>query len=85
MEYGVQQSHPFRRSLVTKKMGNSMNKRNQEERRVCGTVLLWGGEIKLWGGHESEEAMHAANGTTPPNIEEIYDKSGQDEYLVNFI
>lgn len=62
-----------------------MNKRNQEVRQVCGTVLLWGGEIKEWGGHESEEAMHAANGTTPPNIAEIYEKSGPDDDLGNFI
>lgn len=61
-----------------------MSKRNQE-RRLCGTVLLWEGKIKLWGGHESEEAMHAAQGTTMPKVIKTADEECQHDDLGNFI
>ena len=47
-------------------MENPIDKSKDTERPLCGTMLLFAGKIKEWGGHESEEAMHAANGTIMP-------------------
>ena len=61
-------------------MENKIDNGEKIERPLCGTMLLFAGKIKEWGGYESEKAMHAANGTIMPDkVEQIPLLPGEEE------
>jgi len=64
---------------------DSQDETEHAPRCVCGTMLLYSGELKMWGGYESEEAMHAAQGTTPPQMRRIRSASDDLDGYVKFI
>lgn len=42
-----------------------MTNDDYDRQGFCGTLLMYSDKLKPWGGHESEEAMHAVQGTSP--------------------
>ena len=47
-------------NLIFRKNKKTTN--TEFERAICGTPLVQAGILKLWGGHESEEAMYINEG-----------------------